>query len=67
MLPVEMTTRKTVMVLALVLVAALMVTALPALAWTNSLVIGATVRGSAVVVDPEIARKATHNKYAFNR
>jgi len=31
------------------------------------LVIGATVRGSAVVVDPEIARKATHNKYALNR
>ncbi len=36
MLPVEMTTRKTVMVLALVLVAALMVTALPALAGTNT-------------------------------
>jgi len=31
-----MTTRKTVMVLALVLVAALMVTALPALAWTST-------------------------------
>ncbi len=36
MLPVEMTTRKTVMVLALVLVAALRVTALPALAGTNT-------------------------------
>lgn len=31
------------------------------------LVIGATVPGSAVVVDPEIARKATHNRYAFKR
>jgi hypothetical protein len=36
MLLVEMTTRKTVMVLALVLVAALMVSALPALAWTST-------------------------------
>jgi hypothetical protein len=36
MLTVEMTTRKTVAVLALVLVAALMVSALPALAWTST-------------------------------